>query len=125
VFPLVVLFGLNAVDELDRAASSESLPDIRDHFGMTDTAALSLVGALAIAIVLIEVPLAFLADRRNRVRIATVGAAVWTVFSVATGLAFSVAMLTVARIGAGGGKAGVTPTHSSLLADYYEPAARV
>jgi branched-chain amino acid transport system ATP-binding protein len=47
------------------------------------------------------------------------------VFSVATGLALSVAMLAVARIGAGGGKAVVTPTHSSLLADYYEPAARV
>lgn len=46
-------------------------------------------------------------------------------FSVATGLAFSVAMLALARVGAGGGKAVVTPTHSSLLADYYEPAARV
>ena len=29
------------------------------------------------------------------------------------------------RIGAGGGRAVVTPTHSSLLSDYYEPAARV
>jgi branched-chain amino acid transport system ATP-binding protein len=92
---------------------------------MTDAAALSLVGATAIAIVLIELPLAFLADRRNRARIAATGAAVWALFSAATGLAFSVAMLAVARVGAGGGKAVVTPTHSSLLADYYEPAARV
>jgi MFS family permease len=125
VFPLAVLFGLNAVDELDRAAFSVLLPDIRDHFGMTDAAALSLVGVAAIAIVLIEVPLAFLADRRNRVRIATTGAAVWALFSAATGMAFSVSMLALARVGAGGGKAVVTPTHSSLLADYYEPAARV
>ena len=29
------------------------------------------------------------------------------------------------RIGAGTGRAVVTPTHSSLLSDYYEPAARV
>lgn len=124
-FPLAVLFGLNAVDELDRAAFSVLLPDIRDQFGMTDAAALSLVGATAIAIVLIEVPLAFLADRRSRVRIATTGAAVWALFSAATGLALSVGMLALARVGAGGGKAVVTPTHSSLLADYYEPAARV
>jgi MFS family permease len=124
-FPLAVLFGLNAVDELDRAAFSVLLPDIRDHFGMTDAAALGLVGATAIAIVLIELPLALLADRRNRVRIAATGAAVWAMFSAATGLAFSVATLAVARVGAGGGKAVVTPTHSSLLSDYYEPSARV
>ena len=124
-FPLGVLFGLNAVDELDRAAFSVLLPDIRDHFDLTDAAALSLVGATAIAIVLIELPLAFLADRRNRVRIATAGAAVWALFSAATGLALSVGMLALARVGAGGGKAVVTPTHSSLLADYYAPEARV
>ena len=111
------------MDELDRAAFSVLLPDIRDHFGMTDAAALSLVGATAIAIVLLEVPLAFLADRRNRVRIAATGAAIWAVFSAATGLAVSVGMLALARVGAGGGKAVVTPTHSSLLADYYVPAA--
>jgi MFS family permease len=45
------------------------------------------------------------------------------VFSAATGLAVSVAMLTVARVGAGAGKAVVTPTHSSLLADFYPPEA--
>ena len=44
----------------------------------------------AIAIVLIELPLAFLADRRNRVRIAATGAAIWALFSAATGLAVSV-----------------------------------
>ncbi len=125
VFPLGVLFGLNAVDELDRAAFAVLLPDIRDHFGMTDAAALSLVGATAIAIVLIELPLAILADRHSRVRIVTAGAAVWALFSVATGLAFSVVTLALARVGAGGGKAVVTPTHSSLLSDYYAPAARV
>jgi len=125
VFPLAVLFGLNAVDELDRAAFAVLLPNIRDHFGLSDAAALALVGATTIAIVLVELPLALLADRKNRVRIATIGAALWSLFSVGTGLAASVLMLAAMRIGAGGGKAVVTPTHSSLLADYYEPAARV
>jgi MFS family permease len=124
-FPLAVLFGLNAVDELDRTAFAVLLPDIRDHFGLSDAAALAFVGATAITIVLIELPIAFYADRANRVRIATTGAALWALFSLATGLAISIVMLAVARLGAGGGKAVVTPTHSSLLADYYEPAARV
>jgi MFS family permease len=124
-FPLVVLFGLNAVDELDRTAFAVLLPNIRDHFGLSDAGALALVAATTIAVLFIEVPLSFYCDRRNRVRIATTGAALWALFSVGTGLAVSVAMLAVMRIGAGGGRAVVTPTHSSLLSDYYEPAARV
>jgi branched-chain amino acid transport system ATP-binding protein len=124
-FPLLVLFGLNAVDELDRAAFSVLLPDIRDHFGLSDSGALAMVSVTTIAVLLIEVPLSFYCDRGNRVRIATVGAAIWALFSVGTGLAVSVAMLVAMRIGAGGGRSVVTPTHSSLLSDYYEPAARV
>lgn len=124
-FPLVVLFGLNAVDELDRTAFAVLLPDIRDHFGLSDSAALAMVAASTIAVLFIEVPLSFYCDRRNRVRIAATGAALWAVFSVGTGLAVSVAMLVAMRIGAGGGRAVVTPTHSSLLSDYYEPATRV
>ncbi len=124
-FPLAVLFGLNAVDELDRTAFAVLLPDIRDHFGLSDAAALSLVAATTIAVLLIEVPLSFYCDRANRVRIATFGAATWALFSVGTGLATSVALLVVARIGAGAGRAVVTPTHSSLLSDWYGPASRV
>lgn len=121
----MVLFGLNAVDELDRTAFAVLLPDIRDHFGLSDTGALALVAAATIAVLFIEVPLSFYCDRRNRVRIATTGAALWALFSIGTGLSVSVAMLILMRIGAGGGRAVVTPTHSSLLSDYYEPAARV
>lgn len=124
-FPLFVLFGLNAVDELDRAAFAVLLPDIRDHFGLADAEALAIVSLTTVAVLLIEVPLSFYCDRRNRVRIATVGAAIWALFSFGTGLAISVGTLVAARIGAGGGRAVVTPTHPSLLADFYEPAARV
>lgn len=125
IFPLIVLFGLNAVDELDRSAFAVLLPDIRDHFGLSDSGALTIVSLTTIAILIIEVPLSFYCDRANRVRIATTGAAIWGLFSIGTGLSVSVAMLVAMRIGAGGGRAVVTPTHSSLLSDYYEPNARV
>ena len=124
-FPLLVLFGLNAVDELDRTAFAVLLPDIRDHFGISNGVALSLVAASTLAVILVEVPLSFVCDRHNRVRIAAVGAAVWGVFSVATGLAPSVAALVLARLGAGLGRAVVNPTHYSLLSDWFSPAARV
>ena len=124
-FPLFVLFGLNAVDELDRSAFAVLLPDIRDHFDLSDAGALQLVSLATIAVLIIEVPLSFYCDRGNRVRIATLGAAVWAMFSIGTGASISVAMLIAMRIGAGTGRAVVTPTHSSLLSDFYEPAARV
>jgi MFS family permease len=124
-FPLFVLFGLNAVDELDRSAFAVLLPDIRDHFDLSNAGALRLVSLTTIAVLLIEVPLSFYCDRGKRVRIAATGAAIWALFSMGTGAAVSVGMLVAARIGAGGGRAVVTPTHSSLLSDFYEPAARV
>ena len=124
-FPLFVLLGLNTVDELDRSAFAVLLPDIRDHFALSDAGALSLVAVTTVAVLLIGVPLGFYADRHNRVRIAATGAALWTLFSIGTGAAMTVGMLTAMRLGAGSGRAVVTPTHSSLLADWYEPAARV
>ena len=124
-FPLFVLFGLNAADELDRSAFAILLPDIRDDFGLSDAGALALVSASTIAVLLIAVPLSFYCDRANRVRIATAGAALWGVFSFGTALAVAPLMLIVMRIGSGTGRAVVEPTHNSLLADWYPPSARV
>ena len=124
-FPLLVLFGLNAVDELDRMAFSVLLPDIRDHFGLSDTGALAIVSTTVIAVLFLEIPLSFYADRHNRVRIATIGAAMWALFSVGTGLSVGVGMLIGMRIGAGSGRSVVTPTHSGLLSDWYPPETRV
>lgn len=124
-YPLAVLMGLNAVDELDRTAFAVLLPDIRDHFGLSNGAALQLVALSTVAVILVEVPLSFWCDRRPRVRIATAGATLWGLFSAATGLATSLGALVVARLGAGVGRAVVNPTHGALLSDWYEPAARV
>lgn len=124
-FPLLVLLGLNTVDELDRSAFAVLLPDIRDHFGLSDATALSLVAATTIAALLVELPLALHADRHGRARLAVMGAAIWTVLSMATGVAFTVPLLLMARIGAAMGRSVVNPTHSALLTDYYAPEARL
>lgn len=48
----------------------------------------------------------------------------WGLFSVFTGLATTVVLLGVARVGAGLGRAVNDPVHSSLLSDYYKPSVR-
>ena len=59
-----------------------------------------------------------------RARLAVIGALVWSVFGFATGLATTILMLVIVRSGAGMGRAVVTPTHLSLLSDYYPLESR-
>ncbi len=118
-YPLLVLFGLNAVDELDRTAFGILLPNIRDEYNLDNTKVLGLVALASVAALALQVPIAQFADRSRRVPLAIAGALVWGVFSGMTGLATGVVLLTVARSGSSIGKAVIDPTHNSLLADYY------
>ncbi len=124
LFPLVVLFGLNAVDELDRTAFGVLLPDIRDDFHLNTSGILTVVALAALASLLVAVPVGFYADRLRRVRIAALGATAWGGFSILTGLATNVWTLGVARAGSGLGRGINDPVHNSLLADYYDIPVR-
>jgi branched-chain amino acid transport system ATP-binding protein len=118
-FPLFVLFGLNAVDELDRAAFGILLPEIRDHFGLDLSTMLGLVALASVAALALQVPIAQWADRSKRIPLVATGALVWALFSGLTGLATGLIVLTIARSGSSLGKAVIDPTHNSLIADYY------
>ena len=118
-YPLVVLFGLNAVDELDRAAFGVLLPNIRDAFDLDNSSVLSLVAVVSLVALALQVPIAQYADRFPRVPLALGGAVLWAVFSGMTGVAMGIVVLGIARSGSALGKAVIDPTHNSLLADYY------
>ena len=118
-FPLVVLFGLNAVDELDRTAFGILLPEIRDSFGIDIQTALSIVALSSVAALALQVPIAQYADKTNRIPLVVFGALAWGFFSGMTGLATGLILLTIARSGSSLGKAVIDPTHKSLIADYY------
>ncbi|HYZ94117.1 MAG TPA: MFS transporter [Actinomycetota bacterium] len=124
IAPLLILFGLNAVDELDRTAFSVLLPEIRDHFGLNLTGVTALQAAVIPVGLVLALPIARLGDRGRRIPIAIAGAATWGLFSIFTGLATTVVLLGIARVGAGLGRAVNSPIHSSLLSDYYPPSAR-
>ena len=126
-FPLLVLFGLNAVDELDRTAFGVLLPEIRESFNINISTALSIVALSSIAALALQVPIAQYADKSKRIPIVMIGAVAWAGFSGMTGLATGLILLTIARSGSSLGKAVIDPTHNSLIADYYpiESRARV
>ena len=119
VLALLVLFGLNAVDELDRSGFGILLPNVRDAFGMSNAEILMLVGLTALGALVLQLPIAVAADRGNRIAIMLLGALLWAGFSVFTGAATAIWMLVAARTGSGIGRAVVGPTHNSLLSDWY------
>jgi ABC-type branched-subunit amino acid transport system ATPase component/predicted MFS family arabinose efflux permease len=100
------------------------LPNIRDAFGMSNAGILSLVAVASLLGLSLQVPIAQMADRRSRVRLMLVGAGVFALFSVGTGLALTVWMLVIVRAGSGVGQATVGPTHNSLLADWFPIGSR-
>jgi branched-chain amino acid transport system ATP-binding protein len=123
LLPLLLLFGLNAADELDRAAFATLLPEIRDWFGVSLTAVLAAGSISTLFGVLFIIPIGYLADRVKRLRLVAAGAGTWALFSFLTGLAPNIPLLFAARFGSGASKT-LEPAHSSLLADYYPPDTR-
>jgi ABC-type branched-subunit amino acid transport system ATPase component/predicted MFS family arabinose efflux permease len=119
VYALLILFGLNMVSQMDASGFGILIPNIRDAFHMTNAGVLSLVAAAAVVGLALQVPIAQMADRRNRVRLMLLGAGVFAAFVFGTGLAISVWMLAIMRAGTGVGQATVGPTHNSLIADWY------
>jgi ABC-type branched-subunit amino acid transport system ATPase component/MFS family permease len=117
--PLLLLFALNLVDELDRTAFSTVLPEIKDDFGLSLTGVSTLVALVVPAAVLIGLPIAHYADRRRRTRFVCSMAVTWGVFSFLTGLAPVLLLLGMARVGSGLGRGVNEPLYNSLLPDYY------
>jgi branched-chain amino acid transport system ATP-binding protein len=124
VFPLAVLTALYFFDEFDTAAFGTLAPDIKHSFGLSDQDFIGLVILNVSVLVLLAVPVGYLADRVRRTPLVVISGLLAGTFSLCTGLAGSVLMLTVARFGNGVGLLANTPVHNSLLADYYTPDAR-
>lgn len=122
--PLVVLFGLNLVDELDRIAFGIVAPEIGATFDLADSSVILIASLVAVFTLVAALPASVLGDRMNRIRLVVVAAIAWSSMSILTGLAGVVeilAVLVVARFLAGIGRVINEPVHSSLLADYYTP----
>ncbi|HVE93966.1 MAG TPA: MFS transporter [Acidimicrobiales bacterium] len=117
--PLLVLFALNLVDEFDRLAFGILTPDIRDTFGLSDTGIVAIGAGASVLVLLMAMPIAYLADRTKRVRLAAVAAVVWGTMGVVTGLAPVLVVLILGRLGSGLGRIVNEPVHASLLTDYY------
>ena len=121
---LLVLTALVTFDEFDRAAMTVLAPDIQNTLGVSDGVLAAASAAFGVMFVLGAIPLATLADRFPRTKVAAIATAVWSVVVLLTGFVVNAFSLFVARLGAGLGQSNVLPIHGPLLADTYPMAAR-
>src|SRR5687767_4356809 len=129
---LLLLYILNFVD---RGLLSVVAPAMKPELGISDTAFGLLTGfGFALLYTVVGIPLAQVAETRNRVAIMSVCVALWSLMTALCGLAAEVTIggltigafwiLLACRVGVGIGEAGCTPPANSLIADYYPPKLR-
>ncbi len=122
---LTLLTLIYAVSSMDRQVMAVLAEPIRRDLALTDSQYGLLAGMLfAVFYTVCGIPLAWLADRANRVRIIASACALWSLFAASFGLAQSFLQLAVSRAGLAIGEAGSSPASYSILSDCFAPAAR-
>lgn len=110
---------------VDRAILGLLVQPIKADLHITDEQVGYLIGwAFGIFYATIGLPLGWLADRRRRTWIVSAGVALWSVATVASGLASSFSHLFLARMGVGVGEATLSPCAMSLIGDSFPPEKR-
>lgn len=119
---LVVVYILNFID---RQILSILAVDIKADLGLTD-ADMGFLGGAAFAVfyALFGIPLGRLADNWSRVKLLSIGLALWSIMTALSGFARNQAELTMARMGVGVGEATASPTAYSLISDYFPKRQR-
>lgn len=119
---LVVVYILNFID---RQVVSILAVDIKRDLNLTD-ADMGFLGGAAFAVfyALFGIPLGRLADNWNRVRLLSIGLALWSTMTALSGFARNQLTLSLARMGVGVGEATASPTAYSLISDYFPKKQR-
>ncbi len=119
---LVVVYILNFID---RQILSILAVDIKADLGLNDSDMGFLGGAaFAVFYALFGIPLGRLADNWSRTRLLSIGLALWSTMTAASGFAQNQLGLSLARMGVGIGEATASPTAYSLISDYFPKAQR-
>jgi len=119
---LVLIYVLNFVD---RQILSILANDIKADLGVSDDYLGFLYGtAFAVFYALFGIPLGKLADSWKRVRLMSLGLALWSTMTALSGFARNSLALTVARIGVGVGEATASPSAYSLISDWFPARLR-
>lgn len=120
-----VLVVANILSFVDRQILGLLVQPIRADLGISDTQISLLQGfAFSILYSILGLPLGRYADRANRRNLIVVGISIWSVMTMACGLASTFGELFAARIGVGIGEATLAPAAFSMICDAFRRERR-
>jgi predicted MFS family arabinose efflux permease len=124
-FVLGILCFVYVLNFLDRQLLSILAKPIQDDLQVSD-GQLGRIGGLYFALFycLLAIPVGWLADRANRVRVLAFACALWSAATIACGMASSYPQLVAARMAVGVGEAGGVPPSYAIITDYFPPGRR-
>ncbi len=126
IYALGILSLINFANLMDRAIISVLVEPIKKDLALADWQVGTLTGlAFAVVYATLGLPVAWLADRKNRTRILALAISVWSVMTALCGVAQNFAQLVFARFGVGAGEAACVPTSHSLIGDHFPRESRV
>jgi len=122
---LAILCFVYVLNFLDRQLLSILAKPIQDELGVTD-GQLGRISGLYFALFycILAIPVGWLADRSNRVRVLAFACALWSAATVACGLSSNYAQLAAARMSVGVGEAGGVPPSYAIISDYFPSGTR-
>lgn len=119
---LTLVYVFNFVDRQLLVILQES---IKTELKLSDTQLGLLSGfTFAIFYITLGIPIARLADKRNRKNTVAISLGVWSLMTAFSGLAKNFFQLLLARIGVGVGEAGGSPPAHAIISDYFPPEKR-
>lgn len=115
LFTLVATFSF-----VDRIIIQVLVQPIKAELQVSD-AKMGLLGGLTFAVLyaLLSIPIARLAERKNRMVIISLSTALWSAATAISGFASTFTHLILARVAVGVGEAAGSPATSSVIADYF------
>jgi len=122
--PIIAMVLLTIVDAAETSVTSGVLPQLQAEWGFGDLAAGAIPTASVIAGLAVVLPAGYLADRTNRTRMLSIVVAIWSVVTLGSTMALSFGMFFVTRTLLGAAQSVDNPSVSSLITDWYGPAAR-
>lgn len=123
-FSLTILFLINTMNFFDRQILAAVTEPIRKQWSLSDTQMGWLGTAFTLIYAIVGLPLGRLTDNASRRKILSVGVAIWSIFTAASGMAWGYWSLFAARMGVGVGESSCAPAANSLIGDLFPATKR-
>jgi MFS family permease len=111
----ILTFGLMMSDYVSRQVLLAVFPYLKAEWGLTDTQLGSLVSILAVMVGVLTIPISFMADRMGRVKSIAAMACLWSLATIACGLAANYGQMFAARAVVGIGEAAYVTAGGAIL----------